>query len=189
MSHAKWFHNQDTVLEFRRWCVCSSQWSCVYAGAHAPFNFNVKGMLQASWFMGSWCWEWARITLCVCVCMYVCVHVRACVCVCVCVWRKRGNNESVHWHVSSSVSDRLPLSFTVSYECNGSDLLVQCVCATDTWWVSQAHLQGMYVRLYVCWQTVDIILCTPDSFLTEELTKCAILMFVFSIFWSVRLSF
>lgn len=46
-----------------------------------PFNFNVKGMLQASGSMGLWFKEGAQITL------YVCarVCVRACVRLCVCV--------------------------------------------------------------------------------------------------------
>ena len=58
-----------------------------------PFNFNVKGMLQASGSLGLWCWKGAQITLCVCVCVCLCVSVcvRACVCVCVCAcvpaWR------------------------------------------------------------------------------------------------------
>lgn len=42
-----------------------------------PLNFNVKGMLQASGSVGSWCWEGARVTvyacMCVCVSVYVCV--------------------------------------------------------------------------------------------------------------------
>ncbi len=54
-----------------------------------PFNFNVKGMLQASGSMGSWCWEGSTDhPVCVRVCVCVCVRVCACVSACVCVWRK-----------------------------------------------------------------------------------------------------
>lgn len=60
-------------------CVCvqmhmlANRWNSRF-----PFNFNVKGMLQASGSMGLWFKEGAQITL------YVCV--RVCLCVCVCMY-------------------------------------------------------------------------------------------------------
>ena len=167
------------VLQSVVLCVCRC--TCEPTGGTFPFNFNVKGMLQASGYMGSWCWEGAWITLCV----WVCVRERACVC----VWRKGEiMNLSIDtYHLLCPTVSCFSFASRVSCECNRSDLLVQRVCFTDTWWVSGAQLQGMYVCVCMCagrpWTLFSVLLTLSYS---EELTKCAILMLFF---WSVTLRF